>query len=747
MRKGLPAIAALFLFAHLFSLPPSLDDIDAVNFALGVRDFDVARHQPHPPGYPLFIALGKAATPVLRAAGVSFPEVRGLACWSAVAGAVLFLLVVGLWRTLDGDAWRAVLAGAIAAAAPLFWFTSLRPLSDVSGLCVAVGALGLVLRALPPPWTASPEVSPRALVAGALLAGLAIGLRSQTFVLTGPLLALALLMPGSRLTPRVRFGALAAGAVGVALWAVPLLVASGGLSGYLAALGSQAGEDFSGVVMLWTNRTVRVAALALLNTFVLPWDSPVLAGVVLALAAGGLLLLVLRAPRRAVLVALMFGPYAVFHLLFQETITVRYALPLVLPIAYLVSIPLSEARPPVAAATTAALVLAMLWLAVPAGLAYGQTASPIFRALDDLAASSPPATVVGMHRRLWTESRRARQWHGQPPGQLLAAPRDYEWLEMTRAWRAGDVPVSSFFADPRRTDLALIDPASRRSISYRWPFAAATYVGGARPDDLDLVTISRPGWFLDQGWSLTPEAAGITERDGWGPHRRPSVGWIRRRPGETVMMIGGRHLGSASDPPVRVHVDLDDRRVLTFEVTPGFFLRFQPLAAGALDGAGPFCRISVTADTVSGGVVPRIAIEQFDLQAPDAVQLGFDEGWFEPEYNPQTGRSWRWMSERATLAFRATGRDVMLRIAGESPRRYYDRPVHLTVSAAGETVATLELSRDFAADVRLPAALLARAGGRLTLSSDQMFVPGDREGTADRRHLALRIYSVATSIQ
>ena len=66
----------------------------------------------------------------------------------------------------------------------------------------------------------------------------------------------------------------------MALWAVPLVVASGGVSGYLAALGSQAGEDFSGVVMLWTNRSVRVAALALLNTFVLPWDSPLLAGVV-----------------------------------------------------------------------------------------------------------------------------------------------------------------------------------------------------------------------------------------------------------------------------------------------------------------------------------------------------------------------------------------------------------------------------------------------------------------------------------
>ena len=31
----------------------------------------------------------------------------------------------------------------------------------------------------------------------------------------------------------------------------------------------------------------------------------------------------------------MFGPYAIFHLLFQETITVRYALPLLPAVAFL----------------------------------------------------------------------------------------------------------------------------------------------------------------------------------------------------------------------------------------------------------------------------------------------------------------------------------------------------------------------------------------------------------------------------
>ena len=756
MRRGLPALAALFLLAHLAALPPALDDIDAINFALGVRDFDVAQHQPHPPGYPLFIALGKLSTPLLRAAGVASPEVRGLAVWSALAGTGLLLLVFTLWRTLDPHPLRPALAAVIAAASPLFWFTSLRPLSDVSGLCVAVAALVFIARALPAGSSSAREPATRALLAGGFLAGLAIGFRSQTVVLTAPLLATVLLVPWLGIPMRVRLGSLAAAGAGVAAWAIPLVIASGGLSNYLNSLGSQAGEDFSGVVMLWTNRTPKVAALALLNTFVLPWDHAFLAGVVLALAATGLFVLLLTSAdgrpvlmgdgwRRAALLAVMFGPYAIFHLLFQETVTVRYALPLVLPIAYLVAVSLTETRPVLSLVVGSALVASMLWLAVPAGSAYGRIPSPIFRVLDAMSGSPNPAAIVGMHRRVWTESRRARKWRGEPPGELLPAPRDYEWLELTRAWRARDVPVTWFVADPRRTDLALIDPGSRQLVSYRWPFRQRSYAGGARPDEVDLVTIGKPGWFLEQGWALTPEVAGVTGRDGGGPHKRPSVGWVRSRTGEGVMMIGGRHLGGAADPPVRVHVALEGRPILSFAVTPGYFLRFEPLAAGMLAASAPFAKLTVTADTESGGAVPPVAIEQFDLQAPDVLELGFDDGWLEPEYNPQTGRSWRWMTERAVLAVRGGTRDVTLRIAGESTRRYFPRASRLTVSVAGETVSVLEPSSDFVSDVQVPRALLVKASGRIVLTSDQMFVPGDREGTADRRHLAVRIYSVATS--
>nr|MBA3295361.1 hypothetical protein [Acidobacteriota bacterium] len=88
MRATLAALAVVFLAAHLAFLPPTLDDIDSINFAMGVRDFDVAQHQPHPPGYPVFIALGKMSTTAFRSVGVAGAESRGLAFWSALSGAL-----------------------------------------------------------------------------------------------------------------------------------------------------------------------------------------------------------------------------------------------------------------------------------------------------------------------------------------------------------------------------------------------------------------------------------------------------------------------------------------------------------------------------------------------------------------------------------------------------------------------------------------------------------------------------------
>src|SRR5688572_32732053 len=67
-------LSAAYLAAHLPSLAPSLEDIDSINFALGLRDFDPSRHQPHPPGSPVYIALGRALLAIVSGVGSTLSQ-------------------------------------------------------------------------------------------------------------------------------------------------------------------------------------------------------------------------------------------------------------------------------------------------------------------------------------------------------------------------------------------------------------------------------------------------------------------------------------------------------------------------------------------------------------------------------------------------------------------------------------------------------------------------------------------------
>lgn len=690
---------------------------------MGVRDFDVARHQPHPPGYPAFIALGKVGTAALASMGVPAADVRGLAIWSALGAAALTILLFFFFKLLEPESeWRAAVATVLATCCPLVWFNAARPMSDMAGLAVAFGALAALL-------------GTRTLLFGAFLAGLAVGFRSQMVFLTAPMLVFALV--ASRRRPHV----LIAAGLGIAVWAIPNVLLNGGPAGYLRALGSQAGEDFTGVVMLWTNPTPRVAVEAVLYTFARPWDWPVLGGVMLALASAGALVLWFRSRRTLYLLLLAFGPYAAFHLLFQEPLTTRYALPLMPLMTYLAAVVLTEARGGAAAIGTAALVAASLMFAVPATAAFGREPSPVFAMLSEIRLLQQRGAnpTVAMHRRVFTETRRPRAYAGDVPGKILPTPRDYEWLELTRAWRAGVDGETWFLADPRRTDLALIDRAHTRTREYRWPFTSSIYVGGVRPNEIDWHIFNAPGWFLEEGWALTPETAGIADRDGWGPHRRPSIGWLRRRSTESLMMIGGRHL--AGDPPVSLNVSIDDRPVATLTIRPGFFLQFLKVPAAALDGQGTYAKLTVSA-TAPSTPVPPIAVEQFNFQPADRIQFGFDEGWFEPEYNPATAKTWRWMTDHAVVSVRNAGRPVTLRLTGESPLHYFDDAPAVRVGVGDRTLSEIRPTADFTTEVAIPADLLAASGGRVVISSDRTFVAGEREGTQDRRKLALRVFSV-----
>lgn len=770
-RPGRAAAVALALVllgvaaGHLGRLPSTLEDIDSVNFALGVRDFDPSRHRPHPPGYPIYVALGKAAAAATR---LAWPdgrpdrvEARALASLSFLGGVALVWLAAAVASALapaaafNGRApvltTRAVLTALLLAACPLTWYLTGRPMSDVPGLAaalVAVWCLALAWwrqhpapdgdRRLDPTRMAS---SGRMVVVGALAAGVAVGFRTQTLWVTTPLLLLVLADRAGRGLLGALLGSAIAFTVGVVAWGVPLVVASGGVQAYLAALGSQAGEDFAGVEMLYLTPTPRLAGLALLRTFVWPWDSVPLAGVVLTLAALGALALLVWERRTALAVAAVTVPYLLFHLAFQDTAFSRYALPVMLPVVFLAAVAL-DSLGRVGIVAGLALSAWSLSLALPQWQGYVGRGSPTARLLDvlaDEAASAAPLTLA-LHQSL----QRPLEAETRPVGAQLPSPPRREWLELVRHWRSGAEGPVHFLADPRRTDLALVDPQVRQDVArFEWNVPSLSMFGGMRPADVALVRMGLPGWFAAEGWSLTPETAGMARLMERGPHLGPISAFVRRRPEPVLLLLGGRNLGSASDPPVRFTAALDGRDLASWEVAPnpGFFVQTLALPAGALRGDGRWAELTVRSVAVSGTARVATAIEQFDVQSPGTVMWAYGDGFHEPELDTN-GRGWRWMSDRAEIQVPQSGGDVTLVLRGESPLRYFAQPSTLEIASGGASLGRLELSGDFTMEVGVLESRLAASGGQLVLTTSQTYAPAERGASADRRRLGLRLFEV-----
>src|SRR3954471_21128439 len=138
-RRAVYAVAGAWLLAHLPFLAPALEDIDSMNFALGLHHYDPALHQPHPPGYPVFIAAGRVALAIIHrvAPGLSYvrTDALALAIWSAIGGALAIVAAAYLFHELamaglTSPALRQTLTSlaapqTLASAAPAQTLTSL----------------------------------------------------------------------------------------------------------------------------------------------------------------------------------------------------------------------------------------------------------------------------------------------------------------------------------------------------------------------------------------------------------------------------------------------------------------------------------------------------------------------------------------------------------------------------------------------------------------------------------------------
>ena len=213
----LTLLSVLVLATRIAFRSHYLYDIDSVNFALGIRRFDPAVHQPHPPGYFLYVSLG-------RAANLLFHDVNSaLVAVSITAGCGALFTIYALAYNWYGQR-AALFAGLIFTFSPLAWFHGTVALTYGVEQFFS-GLAGYFL------WRVY-DGAQRFVVPAALTVGAAAGFRPSFLLFLGPLMLFAF--------ARSRRLSLLAGAallgVTLAAWFFPMISMSGGFHAYSSAL-------------------------------------------------------------------------------------------------------------------------------------------------------------------------------------------------------------------------------------------------------------------------------------------------------------------------------------------------------------------------------------------------------------------------------------------------------------------------------------------------------------------------------
>jgi hypothetical protein len=284
-RNERVAVWASALFAAAMRWPAkslTLWDWDEALFALALRDYDVAAYHPHPPGFPLFIALAKL---------IPLDAFHALQTIVFLASLFVFPAMYALARALRADVPTSIGAGLLLSFFPNVWFYGGTALSDVPSMVLAVTSCALLLRGN--------------VLLGALVLGVAAGFRPQNLLIGAVPFAMAFW----RRKRAGAFGALIiAVIVGVTYGTAAQL--SGGWSAYREVLASHEAYIRNTDSFLAPRHPglIQVAD----DFFFRPYRAMPINIVVTLLAA----MAVLR--RRQWMILAIFGPFALFAWLFLD---------------------------------------------------------------------------------------------------------------------------------------------------------------------------------------------------------------------------------------------------------------------------------------------------------------------------------------------------------------------------------------------------------------------------------------------
>jgi Protein O-mannosyl-transferase TMEM260-like len=207
--------------------------LDSIQYVLGVLHYDVRLHQPHPPGYFLFVMAGRVANLVFEDPNRSFVALNvvfsGLCAW------MIFELGVEVFG------WESGLAAAVLfATSPTVWFHGEVALSNMLD-CLLVSILAILC------WKTL-QGQHRVSYLSAAILGLAGGVRQNTLAFMFPLFLFSIARTGWR---RIAWS-LAVLLIVVAAWYFPMTHLSGGLAGYQTALHDHwLNSNWHGLTLEW----------------------------------------------------------------------------------------------------------------------------------------------------------------------------------------------------------------------------------------------------------------------------------------------------------------------------------------------------------------------------------------------------------------------------------------------------------------------------------------------------------------
>ncbi|MCS7282768.1 MAG: hypothetical protein NZ769_05380 [Anaerolineae bacterium] len=221
-RRWLPPLLLITLlsFLYLNFRSISFDDGDSYSFMLALRQFNLDLYQPQPPGFPVYIALGRV---LLQLVG---NPLSALTLLSAISGVVTGIAMYGLGHNLGEKRYLLTSIGAafLVGFSPMGWLTAEKALSDMPGLAMTLLAIWAL-------WSGRDKWL--LLIIGGFLTGLGLGLRPQNGL--PPLLLLVWLSLRHlqlRRPMRILGLLIVSAVIGILLWLLPTISAVGGFDVY-----------------------------------------------------------------------------------------------------------------------------------------------------------------------------------------------------------------------------------------------------------------------------------------------------------------------------------------------------------------------------------------------------------------------------------------------------------------------------------------------------------------------------------